>query len=465
MPTIMSVEAMKIGLEKSQRIYPLLDSKLSSHATRVLRDELSKIWTLSPAKMVLSYEEAVTLINREKSPGFPYYYKYQTKGEVLDNDETLKQLVLSMCSGSKVESIFSLTEKGELRPNEKVLANKTRVFMSSPIHHLLCCLMLFNTQNQMLIDSLGFHPITIGIQIPGAQFVRFLRKCGNTTYDADGSGFDLTFHKDVAAEICQIRSSFLPSEYHDAVKWLYETVYCGFGVALGGLYRVFGNKSGWCNTSHDNSLCMWWYIIYACEKFYPGEKWDKVVTAWINGDDLILSYKGDFRSFCDYLKTQGIYLETDHFEPRPFDHCVFLSHHIETRWVRGFGDFLLAAGNLPKLKSSLNWVKTNKNLMFEESCVAHLIGLRMCLYPWADEFEHVDEILSQYLSQVVITPFIASCLSARFNELEMAYLHTRSETLTPSVSNFSVFCYFSDLSSLKQVVKGLVRLFKRELDD
>jgi len=82
----------------------------------------------------------------------------------------------------------------------------------------------------------------------------------------------------------------------------------------------------------------------------------------------------------------------------------------------------------------VNWLKKSKTLTYEEGCVAHLVGLRMCLFPWYFEFLWVDNLLSNYLNNLkkrgwVLTPFTRDCLHARFTERELAILHTRMESL------------------------------------
>jgi len=463
-PTKMSEEAMRIGLSKSNRVVPKLDENLCQKTDRIMEIEMASIWTETVDENVLSYDKALGLIKRDKSPGYPFFYRYLNKGETLDQEgDLIKQDVDRLLNGEEVPCVFSLTEKSELRPIEKVRLNKTRVFMASPLHHLLACLMLFQVQNDAIINSIGSHPITIGMQIPGAQFVRFVGAFGNDTNDGDVDGCDLGFHPRVADFIRRLRSKFLPQRYWKCVAWLYSTVYAGLAAGLGGIYRIYGNKSGWCNTAHDNSLMVWWYIIYGCCKFYPNLHWTEVIKALINGDDVLIKYKGNFKEFCDFLAKHGCIIDCENWEKRHCSECVFLSHHVESRWVTGFGDFVLAAGNLPKLKSSINWVKSSKILSFEESCVAHLVGLRICMFPWKIEFDRVDQILSDYLKEIIITPFISSCLSARFNEVELAYLNTRCEA-NPDVSvPFSHFVSAS-LCDYKQVLKCVTSLFKRSYD-
>jgi len=454
-PTEMTPNAFKVGMTKSNRVVPLVPEELFQKAFEILRDELQSIWTKTPDAYIKTFEEAVDCVKRDKSPGFPYFYSYDNKGQVLDDmTPDLKVTVDRLLNGEKLQCLSSGTEKSELRPIEKVRAGKTRIFMASPIDHLIACLQLFQNQNDDLMDTLGRHPITIGIQIPGNQFVRFLTKLGDNCVDGDVDGCDLCFHPRAARLVRDLRAHFLPRKYWKAIVHLYNTIYAGGVVACGGVYRIHGNKSGWVNTAHDNSLMVWAYLIVGCLKFYPGQYWGDVIQALINGDDVLLRYLGDFKGFCDYLASIGCTIMAENWEKRNVLNCVFLSHHLRERHVSGFGDFLVAAGNLPKLLSSINWVKSSKVLSFEEGCVAHLVGLRLCLFPWRDHFLEIDELLSKYLSSIVITDFVKECLKARFNEVEMAHLHTR-------VESFQTFFSELDPNVSKLVLKVVRRQFKK----
>lgn len=458
-PTVMSVGAAVVGLEKAREPVTYFPEDLVQKAEVYLRRRMKAIWTMTPEDYVLPLDEAVLLLKPDKSPGYPYYYKHSTKGAVINDPETRKicdERVQNLLSGEEVPCYFTLTEKSELRPVEKVKAKKTRIFFASDVHHLITSKVLFDRQNEEMMQKFGQHPITLGIQMPGPQFVRAvgsLVRCN----DGDLSGCDLRFSLRIARSIRNLRKAFLPTRFDSAVNHLYNTVYCGYAAGLGGLYRVFGNKSGWENTAHDNSLMLWMALIIACYHFFPDEDPEKILTALINGDDLVVKmFQGHFKDLCDWLRKYNTVIEAEDWNERPSSHVTFLSHHLESVFVPGFGDFVVAAGNLPKLLSSLNWVKRSPSLTFEESCVAHLLGIRLCLFPWQVHFDECDKILSDYLSQIEMTTFIRQALSARLNPVELARLHTRAE-------GFDFFSY-SKLKTLNQVLKGANRLIKKSIN-
>lgn len=464
-PSEMSVRALKLGVEKSLETRKYLPEDLVQEAQAQLSSHMKTVWKRTNEEYVMSFEEAIDEMVRDKSPGFPYYYQHQNKGLLLDDPESfalLKEEVECLLLGDQIPCIFSLTEKTELRLKSKVQQGKTRVFMASPMHHLIASKMLFEKQNQDIQNTRGKHPVTIGIQVPGPEFVTAvttLSPDSNNINDGDLSGCDLRFPTRIARAIRDMRMERLPFRYHKCAMYLYDCVYAGSGVVLGGQYHIPGNKSGWNNTGHDNSLQTWFAIVMACRHFFPRLTWSEVINLLINGDDLLAHLKQDvtWREMCDWIRENiGVSIEADHWEPRHASNVVFLSHHVEERFVPNYGDIVVAAGNLPKLLSSLNWVQTNANLTLEESCVAHLVGIRLCLFPWQVEFEQCDELLSGYLKTIQATEFIDAVLKARFTEKELARLHTRCEC-------FETFDFFT-FTTPDQVLKWTSSLIKGKND-
>jgi hypothetical protein len=428
-PSVMSEEAVKVGLQKHNFPEINFPEHLVKRAEAYIYNKMKSIWTDQPEDLMRTYEDALDQLQMDKSPGYPYFYDCKDKEEALNKyGVEIKDRVDRMLLGEEVESIFALTAKSELRTKDRVAQNKTRVFMASDMHHLITSLMLFDKQNEKIMNTRGLHPCTIGIQIPGPEFARSILGLGDQLNDGDVSGCDLLFKLRLARSIRELRSRFLPSKYGATIIHLYNCVYAGLVAGLGGMYRIFGNKSGWLNTGMDNTLMCWLCLIIACFHFFPDRSPEDVIESLINGDDLLVNQKlGCFREFCAWLKTYNFFIEAEDWTPRAPTEVVFLSHHLERRFVRGFGDFVCSAGNLVKIKSSLNWIKKSDVLSFSECCVARLVGLRLCAFPWQVEFEEIDQILSTYLRSVIKTPFIQQCLKARLSEYEIAVLHTRVE--------------------------------------
>lgn len=459
-PSEMSVDALRVGLAKSHDPKLLLPEPLVQMAERYFVNRLQSIWYRQPDDMVMSYQDAVATLDMRKSPGHPYHHQCQTKGDAMAKyGRMISNLSDRVMSGEEIPCYCNLTLKSELRALEKVKLHKTRVFMAAPLHHLIPSIRLFARQNDMLMDTIGSHPITIGIKLPGPEFTHMMRELGTRLNDGDVDGCDLRFHLRVARAIRNIRSHFLPAHYFPAIHWLYCTVYCGLVVGIGAVWRLYGNKSGWFNTGFDNSLMTWFFFVLASFNFYPESDPDEIFRIRVNGDDNLTNMlQGELKVFVNWWYQYGFYLEVTNFEPRSQFEVVFLSHTLVKRFVEGFGDIVVAAGNREKLLSSLNWVKKSKTLSFEEANIAHLLGLRLCLFPWKDDFIEVDELLSRYLENKVVTPFIQQALKARLTEFEMAVVHTRSEGLFSFISPFNaaglnVIHRIKELLGLKQTKK------------
>jgi hypothetical protein len=206
-PTEMSEKNMKIGLAKAGEPELQYPEHLVRKAEIYVAQKLRSVWTDPVDSNVLTYREALNDLSLEKSPGYPYYYDCQDKLEALIKyGREIKQKVEDLLEGVDVPCFFSLTEKSELRPIEKVLAGKTRVFMASDMHHLLASIQLFGKQNEQLMDKRNLTPSTVGIQIPGPDFVSRLSSLGNQLHGGDVEGCDLRFKLRIARSIRNIRA-------------------------------------------------------------------------------------------------------------------------------------------------------------------------------------------------------------------------------------------------------------------
>lgn len=427
LPTVMTWEALENGLARYREpLFAYPEDRLQ-RMFNYLRGELSWIWA---ERRETVYADAVQLLTLDKSPGYPYYYSSDTKYLALQRDGlVIKNRVEAILVGEEVPCFFSLTLKDELRLAEKVLAGKTRVFSASDLHHLLASKVLFSWQNQRLVDTLGSHPITIGISVPGPGYVRAVLSLGEKCYDADGEGWDSRFNLGVARVIRDLRASFLSENRRKAVHHLYNSVYCGVAVSEGAVYRVYHNKSGWENTGHDNSLYMW-AVLYDAVEDLTGQKFSEVCRCLINGDDLAISLASErvgIKELSDYLRRFNVVLSFDEPLPRaPFE-ITYLSHHLREIFHRSCGQVVVAAGNLPKLLSSVNWVRMSPDLSFEESCLVHLLGIRLCLFPWPVEFDKVEELIEAFVRGLVWTPRLQQFMKARIPYEQILVLHTRLE--------------------------------------
>jgi len=429
LPSAMTVKALSKSVTKALDPLCSYPPEKYDKIFVYLRSRLASMWW---GENVTPYDEAVALLNFEKSAGYPYYYDCADKAEALQkHGDEIQSEVGAVVAGEERWLPFSLTLKDELRTRERVAEEKTRGFSASGIVHLIASKMMFSKQNDKLVVNFGKHPVTLGVSVPGPQFVRAVLSLGSrrNCYDADGDGCDQRFNLGIARVIRELRKAFLLKDYHACVDLLYDAVYAGDVIALGVVYRMLHNKSGWENTSHDNSLYMWGVLFEAVESLSQRE-FEDVCELLVNGDDLALSLETEnlsIKDLAEYLAGYGVRISYDVVAPRFCTDITFLSHNLKYRFVSGFGDILVAAGNREKLVSSLHWVRLSKSLTFEECCLAHLLGIRICLWPWRIDFLEVEEIIDNFLSGVYLTENMSLLLRGRLSEVEILNLHLRLE--------------------------------------
>nr|QED45084.1 polyprotein [Leek yellow stripe virus] len=197
--------------------------------------------------------------------------------------------------------------KAELRPIEKVSANKTRSFTAAPLDTLLggkVCVDDFNNQFYSRHFDL---PWTVGMSKFRKGWDTLLRKLpDNWVYcDADGSQFDSSLSPYLINAVLKLRLHFM--EEWDVgetmLKNLYtEIVYTPIATPDGTIVKKFkGNNSGQPSTVVDNSLMVVFSMYYAMEMSTMENIHDKCVF-FVNGDDLIIAVEPGSEVFLDSLQ-------------------------------------------------------------------------------------------------------------------------------------------------------------------
>jgi hypothetical protein len=194
---------------------------------------------------------------------------------------------------------------------------------------------------------------------------------------------------------------------------------------------MFHGKSGRNNTGDDNGLLLWCSIAdYVMEstKCEPSDV-DNYFSALINGDDSVCAWYEpcSAQGWRQHCKQFNLQIELEDEKPRYAVDTTFLSHHLKERFIPKLGDCVVAAGNLPKLVSSIEWIRRNDDFSDEENALVHLLGLRINLWPWKYEFDELELLLDKYISSLTSTPRIRNMLKARISEQQIMGLHFRFE--------------------------------------
>lgn len=450
-PSDMSREALVRGLSKYKNAAKEYTEVELWWAFRHLAGLMSPYWlgdmtAMAETDFDSAFDHVLLDLNLDKSAGFPWYYKYKDKRAVIEDAAALglvKDLVRRVLNGEQVPLLFSATLKDELRTKDRVLNHKTRVFNASCIVHLIASKMLFGRQNMAMMDNRSRLPFTIGISMPGPEYVSRILSLGGEGGDsarvcqmADIGACDAEFNLGVARVIRELRKLTIPAQYHGAVDHLYDAVYAGHTIAEGGIYQLWRNKSGWEGTIWDTCLYVEGSLYVSTQILYgPRLNYEQDVRRNINGDDLATGCDVECFNLDEIrgvLARHGTTLEVD--GPNKVDalDVNFLSHSLVWRYVEGFGDVLVAGGNLPKLESSIHWVKTNEDMTFEESVLAHLLGLRLCLWPFYLAFVDVNEKLDEYIKYIrrhgLWRSTMDLLLKQRIPEIAIFTMHVRLES-------------------------------------
>nr|QED45104.1 polyprotein [Leek yellow stripe virus] len=247
----------------------------------------------------LNMKAAVGALYSGKKRDYFVNFSDQDKYEIVK--ESCKRLFLGKMG------VWNGSLKAELRPIEKVSANKTRSFTAAPLDTLLggkVCVDDFNNQFYSRHFDL---PWTVGMSKFRKGWDTLLRKLpDNWVYcDADGSQFDSSLSPYLINAVLKLRLHFM--EEWDVgetmLKNLYtEIVYTPIATPDGTIVKKFkGNNSGQPSTVVDNSLMVVFSMYYAMEMSTMENIHDKCVF-FVNGDDLIIAVEPGSEVFLDSLQ-------------------------------------------------------------------------------------------------------------------------------------------------------------------
>lgn len=298
-----------------------------------------------------SHAEAIASIVPSTSAGFPASYNgHYEKRSVLETMSYI--LALFYCVCEQYNTIFAISLKDELRPREKVEAQKTRAFIISPIEHLYVCARVFGPfvehfyQTRGTPSAIGVSPFNRQWHYEMSPLLDFSGLCG----DSDGSAFDLNQRTNVHVLVLKFILQFLDPSLHTKAIWCYREAICGYTITQQGyVFRRSGhNPSGWLLTAVVNTLVM--YIMLACSFFDHYGYSDEAIDMWfayvlpkIFGDDNVYAVSPVIAHEYNpalILKKLSVYAP---FEGstwfKPPTHVVFLqaySRKIQGIWVPHF---------------------------------------------------------------------------------------------------------------------------------
>nr|AYC81457.1 polyprotein [Binary vector pLX-TuMV] len=221
-------------------------------------------------------------------------------------EEILKQSCERLFLGKM--GVWNGSLKAELRPLEKVEANKTRTFTAAPLDTLLGGKVCVDDFNNQFYDHNLRAPWSVGMTKFYCGWDRLLESLpdGWVYCDADGSQFDSSLSPYLINAVLNIRLGFMEEWDIGEVmlRNLYtEIVYTPISTPDGTLVKKFkGNNSGQPSTVVDNTLMVILAVNYSLKKSgIPSELRDSIIRFFVNGDDLLLSVHPEYEYILDTM--------------------------------------------------------------------------------------------------------------------------------------------------------------------
>nr|UJE38535.1 polyprotein [Paris mosaic necrosis virus] len=255
-------------------------------------------------------DEIYDSLNMKAAVGAQYKGKKQEYFGSMDQSGKERLLYLScerLFYGMK--GIWNGSLKAELRPLEKVQANKTRTFTAAPIDTLLGAKVCVDDFNNQFYSFNLICPWTVGMTKFYGGWDKLMRSLpdGWLYCHADGSQFDSSLTPLLLNAVLDIRSFFMENWWvgQEMLENLYaEIVYTPILTPDGTIFKKFrGNNSGQPSTVVDNTLMVVIAVYYSCSKqgWSQAEIQEKLVF-FANGDDIILAVHNDDSWLYDTLE-------------------------------------------------------------------------------------------------------------------------------------------------------------------
>ncbi|QDF82349.1 polyprotein [Costus stripe mosaic virus] len=339
--------------------------------------------------------------------------------------------------------IWNGSLKAELRPIEKVHANKTRVFTAAPLDTLLGGKVCVDDFNNQFYDAHLKGPWTVGISKFYKGWDSLLKALPNDWIycDADGSQFDSSLTPYLINACLRLRLQFLEnwSVGKRMIRNYYtEIIYTPIATPDGSIIKKHkGNNSGQPSTVVDNTLMVIMTMQYTLLKLGVtfGEQ-DSMIKYFANGDDLLIAVRPDCERLLDSMSSHFLDLGLKYdfsSRTRIKEELSYMSH----RGIERDGTFI------PKLDPErivaiLEWSRAETNEDRLNAIVASmieawgydelLVNIRR-FYMWLTSQYPFTELAARgkvpYISELALRKLYLD-IDANSDELEQ-YLYERDE--------------------------------------
>jgi len=291
-------------------------------------------------------------LDKTTSPGYPFNLQYPTKSAVLENpafSEHLNTLWHDMTTTSPTKFIWTCSVKSEMRPEEKVEANKLRTFLAAPIDLTMCanrlCLDMNDKFYEMGQKQIGWS--CVGMSKFNRGWHKLATRLGRFPqgFNLDGASYDASLMARLLYEIGQMRIDFGNYSKDDAqrMRHIYDNIINSMIVLSNGdvVMKSTGMPSGSSNTVVDNTMALFFILAYCWYQLAKGRKgfesyesFMEFVEAALYGDDNTFTVSPNCISWFNGKSVAiialelGVRFETENnnWEPIPLIDLVFLGN-------------------------------------------------------------------------------------------------------------------------------------------
>jgi hypothetical protein len=361
---------------------------------------------------ILTHEEACKWMNGSTSPGVLWKTKYKTKADFMASEDAALHAQwedLSTFGGGS--TVWSGNMKDELRDMERVLDNKSRLFMGGSVLSAYSGIRLFAHMNSKMNASVFETWNCVGINKWTGGWNRLYRRLSKFLlgFAADISGFDSRMFAFIMWRIASFRFSCLapelqtPENFARVFSWYLDVIQAVICLVDGVCVMKFhSNPSGSSCTANDNTLCLFVYLAYfwlMCKEHYPNyDDFMRNVIAALYGDDSTVTVSPDcpwynLDEFTRLMGELGVII-TGH--SGPLQDLDFLSHD----FVDGEKGFKIPCLNPDRIFCAVlcGITDIDPHKSFVRAC-----NLRFEAYPVPLLFECLDEFCCWLISNFNIS--------------------------------------------------------------
>ncbi|QLC36609.1 polyprotein [Stylosanthes mosaic-associated virus 3] len=299
MPTVLSVESFYQDIIKYDS--PVVVGRANYAAANEAFSYLVRILEASGFRkhslpFVWDVNEVVADMNLDAAMGACYHGKKKEWFGSIDESKLIaahKESLERLYHGRK--GVWTGSLKAELRPKEKVLAKKTRVFTAAPVDVLLGAKTLVDAFNHQFYANHTQGPWTVGINKFALGWEKLAQRFRNDWQfiDADGSQYDSSLSPYLFDMVFRIRTLFMEKDELgiSLLRNLYaQIVYTPISTVDGNvIVKHKGNNSGQPSTVVDNTLILIFVMEYARIMGSEGLNGLMRFTYVANGDDLLIN--------------------------------------------------------------------------------------------------------------------------------------------------------------------------------